>query len=43
MLSARDLHRLRGPAQLRVEEAEKLFEYIKSFGIISGQPRNIQK
>ena len=39
MLSATDLHRLRGPAQLRVDEAEKLFEYIKSFGIISGQPR----
>lgn len=41
MLSAKDLHRLRGPAQLRVEEAEKLFEYIKSFGIISGQPRDV--
>ena len=40
MLSQKDLHRLRGPAQLRKDEAEKLFEIIKSFGVISGQPRS---
>ena len=39
MLTRKELHRLRGPAQLREDEAEKLFEYLKSFGVMSGQPR----
>ena len=40
MLTRKELHRLRGPAQLREEEAEMMFEYLRSFGVISGQPRN---
>ncbi len=40
MLTRQELHRLRGPAQLRVEEAEKMIEYIRSFGVMSGQPRD---
>ena len=40
MLTRKELHRLRGPAQLREPEAEKLIEYIRSFGVISGQPRD---
>ena len=40
MLTRKELHRLRGPAQLRVQEAERLIEYIRSFGVISGQPRD---
>ena len=39
MLTRKELHRLRGPAQLREEEAEMMFEYLRSFGVISGQPR----
>lgn len=41
MLTRKELHRLRGPAQLRVQEAERLIEYIKSFGVMSGQPRDV--
>ena len=41
MLTRKELHRLRGPAQLRAYEADRMFEMIKSFGIISGQPREI--
>ena len=40
MLTRKELHRLRGPAQLRENEAEKLIEYIRSFGVMSGQPRD---
>lgn len=40
MLTRKDLHRLRGPAQLREDEAEKMFKYLQSFGVISGQPRD---
>jgi hypothetical protein len=41
MLTRQELHRLRGPAQLRVDEAEKMIANIRSFGILSGQPREI--
>ena len=41
MLSRKELHRLRGPAQMREEEIEKMIEYIRSFGVMSGQPRDI--
>ena len=40
MLTRKELHRLRSPAQLRWEEAEKMFEYLRSFGVISAQPRD---
>ena len=40
MLSRQELHRLRGPAQMREEEIAKMIEYIRSFGIMSGQPRD---